>query len=69
MPTSKYCADAPQVTMRDDPRPIRCLDKHGRASVSAHVHYCVMDMCEVSRRCPGADVAGVSPIPARMWRV
>ena len=49
--------------MRDDPRPIRCLDKHGRASVSAHVHYCVMDMCEVSRRCPGAEGGGGDPTP------
>ncbi len=73
MYTSKYYADAPQVTMRGEPRPIRCLDKRGRASVTAHVHYCVTDMCEASRCCPcrrgcgggvprpGADVAGVSP--------
>ena len=54
--------------MRGEPRPIRCLDKRGRASVTAHVHYCVMDMCEVSRCSPGADVVGVSPVPAQMWR-
>ena len=70
MYTSKYYADAPQVTMRGEPRPIRCLDKRGRASVTAHVHYFVMDMCEVSRCSPcrrgcgggelstGAGVAG-----------
>ena len=62
MYTSKYYADAPQVTMRGEPRPIRCLDKRGRASVTAHVHYFVMDMCEVSRCSPGADVVGVSPV-------
>ncbi len=68
--------------MRGEPRPIRCLDKRGRASVTAHVHYFVMDMCEVGEplqsrsvgaECgrgepsPGADVAAVSPVPARMW--